>query len=135
MGKHTTPQDEKLKVQFGMRLREAVEQSEKTREGICTELGTYPSQLSRWENGRELPGGAYLMRLPGVLRCDGHYLLTGEGSVRKRSPNDVQTRLDLVRLVLGGETSNVTARNMLRQIRDRRAKLMQKQQEEEAATE
>ncbi len=41
-------------------------------------LGVRPATVSAWFQHGKLPGGATMLALPGVLRVDGHWLLTGE---------------------------------------------------------
>lgn len=64
---------------FGDRLRQAIRARGWKQKDLAKGLGVDPSRVSRWVNDEEMPGGGILMRLPGLLRCSGHWLLTNEG--------------------------------------------------------
>lgn len=69
---------------FRRRLAAAIEASPLSRPEIADELGTAAPRLSEWasEGGTRMPGFHFLAKLPGVLGVSGHWLLTGEGSMR-----------------------------------------------------
>lgn len=47
-------------------------------------VGVTTGPVSEWFALLRMPRGEYLLRFPAVLKCDGHWLLTGEGSARQR---------------------------------------------------
>lgn len=62
------------------------------------------SRVSRWFNpdaGQgEMPGPDYLPLLPDLLGVDGHWLLTGEGPMRRTDPAASRVALDRIERVL-----------------------------------
>lgn len=47
---------------------------------VATALGLNQRSVSEWTTGRTSPGAEFLAQLPALLECNGHWLLTGEGS-------------------------------------------------------
>lgn len=66
---------------FKQRLRHALALSGKGQNEVAREVGASQSVASEWfdEAVETLPGGRFLIRLPGALRVNGHWLVTGEG--------------------------------------------------------
>ena len=88
-------------VSLGARIRERRRSLGMSQTALAKALGLDPrsgqSQISRWEKGT-VPQGETLMRLPALLECDGHWLLTGEGRPQ-RNPA-VEAQLEEIRSVL-----------------------------------
>jgi len=63
---------------FLSRLREAMRRAGITQSELARQLGVREATVSDWFRLGAVPSGGTLLRLPGVLREDGHWLLTGE---------------------------------------------------------
>ena len=66
---------------FKERLAFALSLSGKGQNEVAREVGASQSVASDWfdQATETLPGGKFLVRLPGALGVNGHWLLTGEG--------------------------------------------------------
>lgn len=58
--------------------------------------GASRSRVSEWEGDKAVPEGRYLLKLPGVLRVNGHWLLTGDGEISLGESSDATLRLELI---------------------------------------
>ena len=71
---------------------------------IVKALGIDRSRVSRWFNSDaeqgETPGPDYLPLLPDLLGVDGHWLLTGDGPMRRTDPAASRVALDRIERVL-----------------------------------
>lgn len=63
--------------------------------------------VSDWETGETTPAGDQLMRLPGALGVDGHWLLTGTGGMERVEESEAVRRLALVRHALDAPIEHV----------------------------
>lgn len=65
---------------FFRRLREAMAAREVTQQELARRLGTSPGTVSPWFRARNpsFPN-THILKLPKVLKVNGHWLLTGEG--------------------------------------------------------
>ena len=72
-----------LTTTFKERLTKAIEGSGQPKGEIAKAMGVHHTRVSKW-----LATGVmelnYLLKLPGVLGIDGHWLLTGEGEMRRQ---------------------------------------------------
>lgn len=72
---------------FAERLRMIMEANGDTQNSVARALAdrldrnVAPILVSRWCRG-SIPTGEYLLQLPDVLKCNGHWLLTGRGDMR-----------------------------------------------------
>lgn len=71
---------------------------------VARAFGVDRSRVSRWFNPDaeqgEMPGPDYLPLLPELLGVDGHWLLTGEGPMRRTDPAASRVALDRIERVL-----------------------------------
>jgi transcriptional regulator with XRE-family HTH domain len=64
---------------------------------VAEAVGVSVGQFSRWVNDEVLPKGTALVRLPGILNVDGHWLLTGEGEMVRPASGEAEWRVRRVR--------------------------------------
>ena len=97
---------------FKERLAFALSLSGKGQNEVAREVGASQSVASDWfdQETDTLPGGKFLVRLPGALGVNGHWLLTGEGHWH---PQPASGRKDLL-LIQGIE---IGARSSIAEIR------------------
>ena len=97
---------------FKERLVFALSLSGKGQNEVAREVGASQSVASDWfdQATETLPGGKFLVRLPGALGVNGHWLLTGEGHWH---PQPASGRKDLL-LIQGIE---IGARSSIAEIR------------------
>lgn len=91
---------------LGDRIKRARERAGLTQADLARRVGSKSGRsgtVSDWERGK-YPGAETLAELPGVLGCDGHWLLTGEGAMVRRPPSDSDRRLRLVREIVTADT-------------------------------
>lgn len=69
---------------FRIRLRQALERRGISQVELSRALQVRAATVTDWLNRGTMPGGAILLRLPALLRVDGHWLLTGEGAPEPR---------------------------------------------------
>jgi transcriptional regulator with XRE-family HTH domain len=69
-----------LAAEFGKRLRAAREERGLSQRDLAERLHTGASQVSRYENGTQLPNVETLMALAGILHMDVSELLLGQKS-------------------------------------------------------
>lgn len=69
---------------FRIRLRQALERRGMSQVELSRALQVRAATVTDWLNRGTMPGGAILLRLPALLRVDGHWLLTGEGAPEPR---------------------------------------------------
>ena len=81
----TREQQYRLWDQASERVAQAIEASTLSRKEIAARVGTDESRVSRWVNRKERVGARYIVALTEVVGCDGHWLLTGEGSRERAS--------------------------------------------------
>ena len=63
----------------------------------------YASVVGSWLKG-SMPGGEYMLRLPGALGVDGHWLLTGEGTMERRPTSEAEALVAHFRELLARPT-------------------------------
>jgi transcriptional regulator with XRE-family HTH domain len=86
---------------FGVRLKEALDYAGMTQTALARALSVNLPTVNRWLNRGVIPDGESLLKLPGVLQVDGHWLLTGDGDmVRTPLPAETQKLLDDVAQLL-----------------------------------
>jgi hypothetical protein len=85
---------------FGWRLRQALERIGKTQDWLHETYGWRRATVSGWINGKSLPEGRYMIQLPKILRCNGHWLLTGDGPMDYTPPGEDARKLAELRRVL-----------------------------------
>lgn len=75
--------DRTLRKMFRQRLSLRMRQLELSQSKLAERLGMKQNTLSDWFNPRisSLPGGMAMVKLPDILRCSGHWLLTGQGPI------------------------------------------------------
>lgn len=66
---------------FRTRLREALERKGMSQTELARQLGVRVATVNEWLNRGTMPSGPIMLRLPGILGLDGHWLLTGEQRV------------------------------------------------------
>jgi transcriptional regulator with XRE-family HTH domain len=82
---------------FSERLRYRREELGLSRLDFAKKLGlTNPSQISRYESGKNIPGAQILIKIAEILKIDLHWLLTGQSS-----PNTVEVAKTLTRVISG----------------------------------
>ena len=64
---------------FFERLRQVLDDRGLSQADLARELGVGVATVSEWFTRGRVPNGDVMLRLPGVLRVNGHWLLTGEG--------------------------------------------------------
>jgi transcriptional regulator with XRE-family HTH domain len=69
---------------FFERLRQVLEDRGMSQADLARELGVGVATVSEWFTRGRVPNGDVMLRLPHVLRVNGHWLLTAEG------PRDLQ---------------------------------------------
>lgn len=84
---------------FGERLRQAQAAAGVTGEQLAGLLGVRQATVSAWVNDESRPSGDHMVRLPGLLKTDGHWLLTGERRAVVVDPNARQ-KLAEIRAIL-----------------------------------
>lgn len=86
------------KEQFTQRLIAAMEFAKLNPNQLAERMSAdgervYSSVTNKWRDGA-MPSGEYLLRLPGALGVDGHWLLTGDGSMQRTPPTEAQELLE-----------------------------------------
>jgi transcriptional regulator with XRE-family HTH domain len=71
---------------FFERLRQVLDDRGLSQADLARELGVGVATVSEWFTRGRVPNGDVMLRLPGALRVNGHWLLTGEGP-REREPS------------------------------------------------
>jgi len=85
---------------LGDRIRQARDAAGLTQQEVATRVAAgRAATVGEWEAGT-LPGADYLQQLPAALGCDGHWLLTGKGSMDRPAVDEAEQRLTLVKRVL-----------------------------------
>jgi transcriptional regulator with XRE-family HTH domain len=64
---------------FVARLRQCLDEQGMSQADLARELGVGVATVSEWFTRGRVPGGEVMLRLPHVLRVNGHWMLTGEG--------------------------------------------------------
>lgn len=64
---------------FFERLRQVLDDRALSQADLARELGVGVATVSEWFTRGRVPNGDVMLRLPGALRVNGHWLLTGEG--------------------------------------------------------
>jgi len=73
---------------FFERLRQVLDDQGLSQADLARELGVGVATVSEWFTRGRVPNGDVMLRLPGALRVNGHWLLTGEGPRgREHSPD------------------------------------------------
>ena len=82
---------------FSERLRDRREELGLSRLDFAKKLGlTNPSQISRYESGKSMPGPQFLIKIAEILKIDLHWLLTGQSS-----PSTIEVAKTLTRVISG----------------------------------
>lgn len=63
---------------------------------LARRLGIREPTVSEWFSKSSYPSGKIMVKLPGVLQADGHWLLTGEGSPAGRQMTVAEAALQQV---------------------------------------
>lgn len=71
---------ERARKDLGRRISLALHRIGMTQTELARQVGTGHARVNRWINQGVMPEGKSLVLLPKILQCDGHWLLTGEGS-------------------------------------------------------
>jgi len=79
---------------FFERLRQCLDDRSMSQADLARELGVGVATVSEWFTRGRVPSGDVMLRLPQVLRVNGHWLLTGEGSraLKRRRGEDPYQR-------------------------------------------
>lgn len=102
--------------EFFGRLREAIALKDQrarkqgkrfTRAELARRLDVGAGSVSEWFTQGHLPSGEAMLQLPTILACDGHWLLTGEGTPNQRSMPAAAARTLGARLALGEVEASV----------------------------
>jgi transcriptional regulator with XRE-family HTH domain len=64
---------------FFERLRQVLDDRGLSQADLARELGVGVATVSEWFTRGRVPNGDVMLRLPGALRVNGHWLLTGDG--------------------------------------------------------
>src|SRR4051794_32143851 len=64
---------------FFERLRQVLDDRGMSQADLARELNVGVATVSEWFTRGRVPNGDVMLRLPGALRVNGHWLLTGEG--------------------------------------------------------
>jgi len=64
---------------FFERLRQVLDDQGMSQADLARELGVGVATVSEWFTRGRVPNGDVMLRLPGALGVNGHWLLTGEG--------------------------------------------------------
>lgn len=91
-------------LSFGEALRKAIKDAGRTQAWLAEELGVRGGTVTDWVQDRALPSGDYMVRLPELLNCSGHWLLTGEGPMRP-DQDDAPVRLQVIGRIADGRVS------------------------------
>lgn len=100
------PKDQVLSTQpFSTRIVWLWERSGfETRLALAKELKVSDTTVSKWMTGKAMPAGRQMMRLPELLKCSGHFLLTGDEPVepppKDQQQSETEARIALVRSAL-----------------------------------
>ena len=86
---------------FGGRLKRAIDASPLDQKRLAEVLGVREATVTAWVKGTP-PKGEHLLRLPGMLGVNGHWLLTGEGDMRLPE-GDEGMRLHVIGRIANGE--------------------------------
>jgi hypothetical protein len=98
---------------FGKRLKRALDQSPlSSQSALAVKLDVRPSTVTAWVLGDALPEGKHMIRLPGLLRVSGHWLLTGEQPMAVATGSEL-LRLEVVGVVTEGRLDDATLRRIL----------------------
>ncbi|HSU12543.1 helix-turn-helix transcriptional regulator [Longimicrobium sp.] len=73
---------------FFERLRQVLDDRELSQADLARELGVGVATVSEWFTRGRVPNGDVMLRLPGALRVNGHWLLTGEGPREREQAPD-----------------------------------------------
>lgn len=65
-------------IAFRTRLREGLARRRMSQTELARQLGVRVATVNEWLNRGTMPSGPIMLRLPGILSLDGHWLLTGE---------------------------------------------------------
>jgi hypothetical protein len=90
---------------FGSRLREALADAGRDQKWLADNLKPTKGKrvrdatVSAWVTGASLPEGDYMVQLPKLLNCNGHWLMTGEGPKQVIEPGAAEKRLELMKEV------------------------------------
>jgi transcriptional regulator with XRE-family HTH domain len=71
---------------FFERLRRALDDRAMSQADLARELNVGVATVSEWFTRGRVPNGDVMLRLPGALRVNGHWLLTGEGPSERETP-------------------------------------------------
>jgi transcriptional regulator with XRE-family HTH domain len=75
----------------------------KNQAALGDKVGVHRNAVSKWENDEALPEGQVMVALPGVLDIDGHWLLTGDGDMKRSDPSLAVVKLEVIGMVRDGE--------------------------------
>ena len=89
---------------FHKRLSQALAADSREQREIAAAIGTSQQQVSRWKR-KVNPSPEMISKFIEVLGIDGHWLLTGQGSMKSGDRSDLAQRLDVVVDVASGHVS------------------------------
>lgn len=72
---------------FGDRVGDGIEHAKTNQSELARALKVRPGTVNAWVKGTALPEGKYLLKLPGLLKVNGHWLLTGDGEMTTPDPD------------------------------------------------
>jgi len=85
---------------FRTRLRDALERKGMSQTELARQLGVRVATVNEWLNRGTMPSGPIMLRLPGILALDGHWLLTGERRMSAGAEHPTLERHDRVAALL-----------------------------------
>ncbi len=110
----TTPPDGHLLAGFRERLRSAMSVRRVTQTELGKRIGVRQATVSQWlsRTAPSEPKADQLVRLPDALGINGHWLLTGRGSMDD-TPGDVEAKLEAIRRILDSDGARLAASGFL----------------------
>ena len=89
---------------FHKRLTMALAADRREQKDIAKAMGVSPAQVTRWKS-KVLPNPDIVAKFVEALDIDGHWLITGQGSMKSGDRSDLAQRLDVVVDVASGQVS------------------------------